>query len=117
VDYLRALDERTLVTGDFETAFGRVDAILTPATPTTAPRIAPTRDPVFDGGDEVWLERIARNYLVANVTGLPALVVPVDAVDGLPVGVQVLAPSNREDTCLQVGRILELDARSSGLID
>jgi Asp-tRNA(Asn)/Glu-tRNA(Gln) amidotransferase A subunit family amidase len=82
-----------------------------------APRVAPTRDPLFHGGDEVWLERIARNFLIANVAGIPALVVPVAMGDGLPIGVQIFAESGREDRCLQVGRWLELDPRASGLID
>jgi aspartyl-tRNA(Asn)/glutamyl-tRNA(Gln) amidotransferase subunit A len=126
VEYLRALDDRVLVSQELDGAFSRVDAIVTPATPTPAPRITPTADPLFDGGDEVWLERIARNFLIANVTGAPALVVPVGAVGGLPIAVQVLAPPNREDTCLRVGRLLQsrdalglpsLDGSTSGLID
>jgi aspartyl-tRNA(Asn)/glutamyl-tRNA(Gln) amidotransferase subunit A len=115
VDYLRALDARRLVARDFEAAFRRVDAIVTPATPTVAPRIAPTRDSLFDGGDEVWLERIARNFLAANVAGIPALVVPIGLANGLPIAVQVLGPS--DGICVQVGRLLELDARPNGLID
>jgi aspartyl-tRNA(Asn)/glutamyl-tRNA(Gln) amidotransferase subunit A len=107
VDYLRALDDRALVRQELDEAFTRVDAILTPATPTPAPRIAPTADPLFEGGDEAWLERIARNFLIANVTGAPALVVPVGEVGGLPIAVQVLAPPNREHTCLRVGRLLQ----------
>ena len=107
VDYLHALDDRSLVTRDLDEAFTRVDVIVTPATPTSAPRIAPDADPLFDGGDDVWLERIARNFLVANVTGIPALVVPVGTAAGLPVAVQVLAAPHREQTCLRVGRLLQ----------
>ena len=117
VDYVRALEMRASVIGELDGAFEQLDAIVTPATPTVAPRVAPTSDPLFDGGDEVWLERIARNFLIANVAGIPALVVPVAIADGLPIGVQVLAASGREDTCLQVGRWLELDPPPSGLID
>ena len=107
VDYIRAMEDRSTITRDLDDAFARVDAIVTPATPTTAPRLAPDADPLFRGGDEVWLERIARNFLIANVTGTPALVVPVGTSDGLPVAVQVLAPAYGEGTCLQVGRLLE----------
>jgi aspartyl-tRNA(Asn)/glutamyl-tRNA(Gln) amidotransferase subunit A len=103
-------------------AFTSVDALVTPATPTPAPRIAPPVDPLFDGGDEVWLERIARNFLIANVTGIPALVVPVTSHDGLPIGVQILAPPGSDQVCLQVGRALEsadadLDVSSDRLFD
>jgi aspartyl-tRNA(Asn)/glutamyl-tRNA(Gln) amidotransferase subunit A len=117
VDYVRALEMRVAIIRELDEAFGRVDVIVTPATPTVAPRIASAPDPLFDGGDEVWLERIARNFLLANVAGIPALVVPVAMGDGLPIGVQVLAASGREDRCLQVGRWLELDPPASGLID
>jgi aspartyl-tRNA(Asn)/glutamyl-tRNA(Gln) amidotransferase subunit A len=117
VDYVRALEMRASVIRQFDEAFGRVDAIVTPATPTVAPRVAPTADPLFDGGDEVWLERIARNFLIANVAGIPALVVPVAISAGLPVGAQVLAAPGGEETGLQVGRWLELDPPASGLID
>jgi aspartyl-tRNA(Asn)/glutamyl-tRNA(Gln) amidotransferase subunit A len=123
VDYLRALEDRAVVNGEVDDAFRRVDAIVTPATPTPAPRIAPIPDPLFDGGDEVWLERIARNFLIANVTGMPALVVPVGSHEGLPVAVQVLGPPMGEDVCLRTGLLLEswaagrLDCLGSGLID
>jgi aspartyl-tRNA(Asn)/glutamyl-tRNA(Gln) amidotransferase subunit A len=117
VDYVRALEMRASVISELEEAFEGVDAIVTPATPTVAPQVAPTRDPLFHGGDEVWLERIARNFLIANVAGIPALVVPVAMGEGLPIGVQIIAASGREDRCLQVGRWLELDPPASGLID
>ncbi len=117
VDYVRALEMRASVIAELDDVYERFDAIVTPATPTVAPRVAPTSDPLFDGGDEVWLERIARNFLIANVAGIPALVVPVALADGLPIGAQVLAASGREDRCLQVGRWLELDPSPSGLID
>jgi aspartyl-tRNA(Asn)/glutamyl-tRNA(Gln) amidotransferase subunit A len=117
VDYLRALEMRASIIRQLDEVFRRVDAIVTPATPTVAPQVAPTADPLFDGGDEVWLERIARNFLIANVAGIPALVVPVAISAGLPVGAQVLAAPGAEEACLKVGRWLELDPPASGLID
>jgi aspartyl-tRNA(Asn)/glutamyl-tRNA(Gln) amidotransferase subunit A len=108
---------RASIIRQLDEVFRRVDAIVTPATPTVAPQVAPTADPLFDGGDEVWLERIARNFLIANVAGIPALVVPVAISAGLPVGAQVLAAPGAEEACLKVGRWLELDPPASGLID
>lgn len=42
-----------------------------------------------------------------NTTGQPAMTIPITRVDGLPVGVQIVAPVGREDLLLQVGRQLE----------
>jgi aspartyl-tRNA(Asn)/glutamyl-tRNA(Gln) amidotransferase subunit A len=101
-----ALATRGQVRRELAGAFATVDAIVTPATPTQAPCVAPP-DPRFEGGDEVWLERIARCFLIANVAGIPALVLPVAAHEGLPIGVQILAPPGGDGTCLQVGAALE----------
>ena len=98
-DYLRALRARQLVQQDFDAVFERVDAVLTPATPTAAPDLAT----FFDDGDRLWLDKVARNFLIFNVTGMPALVMPAGTDDGLPVAVQIAAPPHRDDLCLAVG--------------
>jgi aspartyl-tRNA(Asn)/glutamyl-tRNA(Gln) amidotransferase subunit A len=120
--YEDARATQTQLRRELADAFGGVDAIVTPATPTPSPRVAPPVDRWFEGGDEVWLERIARNFLIANVTGIPALAVPVAVHDGLPIGVQILAPPGGDQVCLQVGRALEsvvadLDVSSDRLFD
>jgi aspartyl-tRNA(Asn)/glutamyl-tRNA(Gln) amidotransferase subunit A len=102
-DYLRALRARTLVQHDFELAWEHVDVIASPATPTPAVRLRPELDPVFTQGDRAWLESIARNLLVHNVTGMPALVMPSGwSADGLPLGVQIAAPPLAEARCLRL---------------
>ncbi len=106
-DYRAALATRTQLQREVEEAFAEVDVLITPATPTPAPRITPPADPLFEGGDAAWLERIARNFLIANVTGIPALVLPVAIHDGLPIGVQILARASGDATCLRAGLALE----------
>lgn len=98
-DYVRALRARRLVQQDFDAVFERVDVVLTPATPTAAPDMAA----FFDDGDRLWLDKVARNFLIFNVTGMPALVMPAGTDDGLPVAVQIAAPPHRDDLCLAVG--------------
>lgn len=98
-DYIRALRARRLVQQDFDAVFERVDVVLTPATPTAAPDVAT----FFDDGDRLWLDKVARNFLIFNVTGMPALVMPAGTDAGLPVAVQIAAPPHRDDLCLAVG--------------
>ena len=102
-DYLQALRARELVQRDLDAAFGRVDVLVTAATPTSAP------DPAtfFDDGDRLWLDKVARNFLPFNVTGHPALVVPVGLDEGRPSAVQIVAPHHRDALCLRVGKALQ----------
>jgi aspartyl-tRNA(Asn)/glutamyl-tRNA(Gln) amidotransferase subunit A len=106
-EYRAALDTRERLCREIAAVFAEVDVLVTPATPTPAPRISPSADPLFEGGDAAWLERIARNFLIANVTGIPALVIPVGVHDGLPIAVQVLGPPAGDAGCLRAGRLLE----------
>lgn len=102
-DYLGALRARELVQRDVEAVFERVDVLVTAATPTSAP------DPAtfFNDGDQLWLDRVARNFLPFNVTGHPALVTPVGLDEGRPAAVQIVAPHHRDALCLQVGATLQ----------
>jgi aspartyl-tRNA(Asn)/glutamyl-tRNA(Gln) amidotransferase subunit A len=102
-DYAQAFRKAELVCSDFDAAFERVDVILSPATPTPAPRIAPPADPMFDAGDRMWLDHVARNFLVHNVTGLPAVVVRSGlSRSGLPLGVQFVGRRDDESRLIAV---------------
>ena len=104
-DYLRALRARSLVQRDLDAVFEEVDVMVTAATPTAAP------DPAtfFDDGDRLWLDKVARNFLPFNVTGLPALVIPVGLDGGLPTAAQIVAPPHADALCLQVGAALQYE--------
>ena len=100
--YLKAQKVRTLILGDFERAFGTVDLIATPTTPTTAFRIGEkTKDPL-----EMYLNDIFT--LPTSLAGLPAISVPCGiAPDGMPVGLQLIARHFREDVVLKAAYSLE----------
>ncbi|HEX3019461.1 MAG TPA: Asp-tRNA(Asn)/Glu-tRNA(Gln) amidotransferase subunit GatA [Chitinispirillaceae bacterium] len=95
--YLKAAKVRTLIAQDFNHAFGKCDIIMSPVTPAPAFKIGEkTEDPL-----QMYLTDI---YTVsANLAGIPGISVPCASVDGLPVGVQFMAPSWREDLVLKAG--------------
>ena len=99
--YRRAQKVRTLIRQDFEQAFRQVDAILTPVAPEPAPRMgASAGDPL-----KAYLADIFT--ISANLAGNCGLSVPLEPVDGLPVGLQILGPHLGEKAILQVGHAVE----------
>jgi len=107
--YGQAQKVRTLITRDFEAAYDEVDVLVSPSCPTTAFRLGDkTADPLA-----MYLNDICT--IPSNLCGGPALSVPVGlaAEDGLPVGLQVMAPTLADDRLYRVAAALEreLDAR------
>ncbi len=102
VDYLKALEVRKVVQGDFEAAFARVDAILAPTAPIVAPRISEER--VRIGSEEESVRSaLLRLNRPANLTGLPAISVPCGFTPaGLPVGLQLIGRAFDEATLLRI---------------
>jgi aspartyl-tRNA(Asn)/glutamyl-tRNA(Gln) amidotransferase subunit A len=107
--YLKAQKVRTLIRREFDDAFQRFDAILTPVTPTAAFRIGEKVDDPY----AMYLSDIFT--LPVNIAGLPGMSVPCGfvGVEGreLPVGLQVLARPFDEATMLRVADAYE---RSTG---
>ncbi|MCD7108783.1 Asp-tRNA(Asn)/Glu-tRNA(Gln) amidotransferase subunit GatA [Rhizobium sp. DKSPLA3] len=103
--YLRAQKVRTLIKRDFETAFhAGVDAILTPATPSSAFGIADQElaaDPV-----KMYLNDIFT--VTVNMAGLPGIAVPagLDA-KGLPLGLQLIGRPFEEETLFKTAHVIE----------
>ena len=86
--------------------FQHVDAILAPATPCLAPLIGQKN--LLLGGQEIPLRPNIGIYTQPiSFIGLPVVVVPLPAVAGLPIGVQVIAAPWREDVALRIARALE----------
>jgi aspartyl-tRNA(Asn)/glutamyl-tRNA(Gln) amidotransferase subunit A len=106
--YNRALGVRTLIRNDFVQVFDsqgehRLDALLTPTTPTTA---FPMGD-IY--GDSVLMQYADQLTVPANHAGVPGISLPAGfAEDGLPIGVQLLGPDFSEARLLQIGRAFEL---------
>jgi aspartyl-tRNA(Asn)/glutamyl-tRNA(Gln) amidotransferase subunit A len=92
--YLKAQKVRKLITDDFRAAFGRVDLLIAPTTPTPAFDIgAKIDDPV-----NMYLNDI---YTIgANLAGLPGLSMPCGFVDELPMGLQLIGPHFAEERLL-----------------
>ena len=103
--YLKAQKVRTLIRRDFERAFARCDALLSPVAPTTAFRIGENVDDPL----QMYLNDI---YTVSvNLAGIPGISVPfATAGDGLPIGVQLLAAPLQEEILLRLAYTLEQSA-------
>ena len=94
---------RTLVSRDFERAFAKADVLVSPTAPTTAFRLGEKLDDPL----AMYLNDIAT--IPANLAGIPGISVPsgVTDEDGLPAGLQVLAPAMADDRVYRVGAALE----------
>jgi aspartyl-tRNA(Asn)/glutamyl-tRNA(Gln) amidotransferase subunit A len=107
--YQRALRVRTLIRRDFEQAFDpngkyRLDALLTPTTPTTAFPMGAVY------GDSVLMQYADQLTVAANHAGIPGLSIPAGFdSDGLPIGIQLLGPDFSEATLLRIGRAFEMN--------
>ncbi len=97
--YLKAQKVRTLLTRDFDEAFRKVDAIVTPTSPTAAFRLGEkSNDPLA-----MYLADI---YTVtADLAGIPGISVPCgETKEKLPIGLQILGKHFDETTILRVAR-------------
>ena len=100
--YGKALKVRRLIHDDFERAYAKADVLLTPTSPVVAfPVGAKVDDPLSMYLCDVFT-------IPTNLAGHPAMSVPFGTgADGLPVGVQVLAPTLGEPVMFQVAAELE----------
>jgi aspartyl-tRNA(Asn)/glutamyl-tRNA(Gln) amidotransferase subunit A len=104
--YSQAQKVRTLIRRDFENAFEKVDAILSPVAPSPARKIGAL-------GDDPLQDYLADIFTIAaNLAGIPAISVPVGTVDSdggknLPVGLQILGPHLGEAKLLQIAKAAE----------
>jgi aspartyl-tRNA(Asn)/glutamyl-tRNA(Gln) amidotransferase subunit A len=101
--YLKALKVRNLIRQDFLKAFEQCDCIVGPVTPTTA----------FKAGENI--DDPLKMYLCdiytipANLSGVPAISIPcgLDG-QGLPIGLQLMAPAFEEKRLLRASRMFEV---------
>ncbi|MBE0697797.1 MAG: Asp-tRNA(Asn)/Glu-tRNA(Gln) amidotransferase subunit GatA, partial [Anaerolineaceae bacterium] len=106
--YQRALRVRTLIRRDFDLAFDpqgpyRLDALLTPTTPTTAFPLGAVY------GNSVLMQYADQLTVPANHAGIPGISVPAGLDgEGLPIGIQLLGPDFSEGTLLRIGRAYEI---------
>ncbi len=104
--YLKALRTKALIKRAFDRAFEKYDVILSPAAPTTAPKIGDSlSDPI-----KMYLGDI---YTISvNLAGLPGITVPCGMDDkGLPIGLQLIGDCFQEKTILRAAYTFEQSVR------
>jgi aspartyl-tRNA(Asn)/glutamyl-tRNA(Gln) amidotransferase subunit A len=99
--YGQAQKVRTLITQDFNAAFELADVLVSPAAPTVAfPLGEKLSDPLA-----MYRQDLAT--IPSNLYGGPAMSVPCGLSDGLPVGLQIMAPTMRDELLYRVGAAFE----------
>ncbi len=98
--YVKAQQVRTLIKHDFDQAFTRCDIIVAPTAPTVAFKIGAVSDPL-----EMKLNDILT--IPANMAGIPAISLPCGFSNGLPIGLQMMAPAFGEETLLRAAHAYE----------
>ena len=101
--YGQAQKVRTLVQRDFNAAFEQVDVLISPTAPTTAFKLGDKLD------DPLAMYPNDVATIPANLAGTPGMSLPVGLApeDGLPVGMQIMAPAMADDRLYNVGAALE----------
>ncbi|MDQ6873571.1 MAG: Asp-tRNA(Asn)/Glu-tRNA(Gln) amidotransferase subunit GatA [Actinomycetota bacterium] len=99
--YGQAQKVRTLITRDFGTAFETCDVLISPTTPTVAFPLGERVD------DPMAMYAADLCTLPASLAGVPAISVPCGLSEGLPVGLQVMAPALADDRMYRVAAALE----------
>jgi aspartyl-tRNA(Asn)/glutamyl-tRNA(Gln) amidotransferase subunit A len=101
--YGKAQQVRTLIIRDFEAAFEQVDVLVSPTTPTTAFPIGERAD------DPIAMYLADLCTIPSDLAGNAALSVPCGLAleDGLPVGLQIMAPVLADDRCYRVAAAVE----------
>jgi aspartyl-tRNA(Asn)/glutamyl-tRNA(Gln) amidotransferase subunit A len=104
--YLKAQKVRTLIIGEFENAFKEVDVIMGPVAPTTAFKVGELVD------DPVKMYMADLLTIPSSCAGLPGISVPCGFdSEGMPIGLQILAPQFREDLLFKVGDAYEKETQ------
>ena len=101
--YGSAQKVRTLIQRDFAAAFEQVDVLISPTAPTTAFKLGEKLDDPL----AMYLNDVAT--IPVNLAGNAAMSLPVGLApeDGLPVGLQIIAPAMADDRLYRVGGALE----------
>jgi len=99
--YVKAQKVRTLIKDEFDAAFKKCDAIVTPTSPTVAFKIGQkVDDPLSMYLNDVFT-------LPGNIAGLPGISIPCGLSEGLPIGLQIMANSFQEATMFRVAAAFE----------
>ena len=112
--YMKALAERARLIRDWTAFMDRVPLVLAPI----------SSQPVYEQGFDIEsaqrtaaLWRECSTMMAVPVLGFPAMAVPTGLTEGLPMGVQLIAPRFREDVCLAAAEAIEARAGAITPID
>ncbi|AUI52092.1 Asp-tRNA(Asn)/Glu-tRNA(Gln) amidotransferase subunit GatA [Arthrobacter crystallopoietes] len=99
--YGSAQKVRTLIQRDFDAAFAQADVLISPTSPVPAFKLGEKlNDPLA-----MYLNDVAT--IPANLAGIPGISIPGGLADGLPVGIQFLAPAREDARLYRAGHVLE----------
>jgi len=99
--FLKALKVKSKLTKEINDAFKKFDLLITPTVPILPFKIGEKID------DPVSLFLVDINTVTANLTGKPAISIPFDNSNGLPIGIQLMANSMHDKLLLQAAHALE----------
>jgi len=99
--YLKAQKVRTIIRREFDQAFEKYDALITPTSPTVPFKIGEkTADPL-----QMYLSDVCT--LPINIAGLPGISIPAGFANGLPIGLQIIGKPFSEETLFRVAYAYE----------
>jgi aspartyl-tRNA(Asn)/glutamyl-tRNA(Gln) amidotransferase subunit A len=99
--YRKAQTVRTKLINEFNEAFKQADFLVGPTTPTTAFKIGE------NANDPLQMYMADVMTVGASLAGIPAIVVPAGLSDGLPVGIQIMAPQRADRALLGLAKGVE----------
>ena len=98
--YQKAQKIRTAIKNDFDRVFGTVDLLMMPVFPVPAFKHGAA-------GMDAFQQKVADKFTTAaNLSGHPGLTIPGPVVDGLPIGMQLMAPAMHEHLLFQAARAM-----------
>ena len=100
--YKKAMQVRTLIKQDFDKAFEKIDAIISPVSPTLPWKLGEkVNDPL-----KMYLSDALT--VTANIAGIPGLSIPAGfSNNGLPIGIQIMGQQLSENLLFQIGNAFE----------
>jgi len=94
--YVKAQKVRTLIRREFDEVFEKLDALVTPTSPTVPFKIGEKVDDPM----QMYLSDVCT--LPINIAGVPAISIPAGFADGLPIGMQIIGKPFSEETLLKI---------------
>jgi aspartyl-tRNA(Asn)/glutamyl-tRNA(Gln) amidotransferase subunit A len=99
--YIRALKFRRILKETFDKIFKSVDAVISPTMPILPPKLGE----FFEDPLKIYLADV--NTVIANLIGVPAISIPIDFYNGLPVAIQIMSRQLTEEMLLYLSMQVE----------